>query len=118
MFSIAKVGKIAGRAPQLHMRLTPAIGKMGKADLHDVTPRSKGIKCLEESSDSDGDSEDGLDVWEDCGSLREGGFTIIRGPSFSRKLILGDWSGKCQDFVFDLMAYFAETKIIVENWVK
>lgn len=25
--------------------------------------------------------------------------------------------GKCQDFVFDLMAYFAETQSIVENRV-
>lgn len=29
LFSIAKVGKIAGRAPQQRMRLTPAIGKAG-----------------------------------------------------------------------------------------
>lgn len=29
MFSIAKVGKIAGRAPQQRMHLTPAIGKAG-----------------------------------------------------------------------------------------
>lgn len=40
------------------------------------------------------DSEDSLGMWEGCCGPAEGGFTIIRVPSFSWKLTLTGWKWK------------------------